>query len=1118
MSITLERAETGTGGLGPRQEPPERLDATTDANSTRATRDRRPGGRRSLVPLWTGRALQMVSATMALIALSNALLPEGVYWAASYFAVFGLSPEPFLFNAVLLFIAGAAAKRRLRGSLVFLVIFEIPTLLSPIPGLVSALFTGSDPLADGAGIDLLASALAGCLILLLISARREFSARGETASYLGALTTLVGGVALAVTVGGLLAQRFPTGQGSTADAWWRSLHAATGVYPSDWAVEGTAGGLQTWIEVVVSSTSALALLTALVLLLKNARARRVLTESEELRLRNLIEDTPSEDSLAYFATRRDKSIYFSENGRAAVSYRVVGRVALASGDPIGPEAEWDGVVAEWLHAVEGHGWLTAALAVTERGAQAYDRQGLRGMVLGDEAVIQVDGPRAAAVLRSPQVAAARRRLRRAGHTIQLRRQTAVSPEELTHLATLANTWRRSGEERGFSMALSRMADPVDDRSLIATVHDEDGHVTALLVFVPWNRDGLSLDLMRRSPDAVNGATEALVAEIIAEGEGLGVRRLSLNFAVFRDVFVRGARIGAGPILRIKRKALLIFARRWQLDSLRTANEKYDPNWRPRLVMWARGASLADVMIAVARAEGFAAMFPSGGSVVTTPRSDDFVQTFRTRQAEKRSGTLHADLRGSSSPRAQRAAALRQVGIDPYPASVPRTIRIADLRFDEPGDEPVSVTGRVVARRRHGGIVFLDLREEHSRVQVIATMDATLEYSQLVQSNLGDLLSVTGTPGRSRSGEASIHAQTWTLAAKSLRQPPNARTGLRDPEAQVRLRHVHLATDPDAARLLLARSHAVRALRDGLLDESYLEVETPILQRTHGGANARPFRTYINAYDRDLSLRIAPELALKRLIVAGFPQIFEIGRNFRNEGVDSTHNPEFTAMEAYRAYADYHDMRRLAEKLIKRMASAISGAPTLRDSAGVSFDVSHPWRVVSVCDALTEKIGAQVTIGMPLVGLLDLCKVYDVGVEGTETAGMLIERLYEELVEPETQLPTFYIDFPSDTSPLARPHRSVPGLSERWDLVAFGMELGTAYTELTDPLEQRRRLTAQSLRAANGDQEAMEIDEEFLEALEYGMPPTGGLGLGVDRIVMAATGASIRQTLAFPFVR
>jgi lysyl-tRNA synthetase class 2 len=325
-------------------------------------------------------------------------------------------------------------------------------------------------------------------------------------------------------------------------------------------------------------------------------------------------------------------------------------------------------------------------------------------------------------------------------------------------------------------------------------------------------------------------------------------------------------------------------------------------------------------------------------------------------------------------------------------------------------------------------------------------------------------------------------------------------------------------DPRRRRALLARSAVVAALRHELTGRGFVEVETPMLQAVHGGANARPFVTHINAYDLELYLRIAPELFLKRLGVAGFGRVFELNRNFRNEGADGTHNPEFTSLEVYAAHGDYVTMRALARTLILSAATAVNGDPVGRGPDGERIPLDGDWPVVTVHDAVAAAAGRPIDAATSVDDVRATCRTHHVEAPLDATAGVLVQRLYDALVEPATTTPTFYVDFPIEVSPLARRHRDDPRLAERWDLVAFGIELATAYSELTDPVDQRARLTAQSMEAAAGDPEAMELDEEFLAAMEVGLPPTGGLGLGVDRLLMLVTGTPIRGTLAFPFSR
>jgi lysyl-tRNA synthetase class 2 len=337
-----------------------------------------------------------------------------------------------------------------------------------------------------------------------------------------------------------------------------------------------------------------------------------------------------------------------------------------------------------------------------------------------------------------------------------------------------------------------------------------------------------------------------------------------------------------------------------------------------------------------------------------------------------------------------------------------------------------------------------------------------------------------------------------------------------------MRYVDLIVRPDARTTAYQRATVVRSVRDSLHARGFTEVETPVLQTIHGGANARPFETHINAYDLDLYLRIATELHLKRLVVGGMEKVFEVGRQFRNEGVDFKHNPEFTSLEVYETYGDYDTMRVLTQEIIQEAAIAIHGAPVARrraaDGTIVEHDLSGEWPVLTICEAVSRALGEEITADTPVQVLVRHAERIGLELDLDPSWGFVLEEIYGELCESQTTTPVFYKDFPKENAPLTRPHRRDPRLSEKWDLVIFGAEQGTAYSELVDPVDQRQRLVAQSLLAAAGDAEAMQVDEDFLEALEYGMPPTGGMGLGVDRLVMNLTGLSIRDTILFPLVK
>jgi lysyl-tRNA synthetase class 2 len=468
--------------------------------------------------------------------------------------------------------------------------------------------------------------------------------------------------------------------------------------------------------------------------------------------------------------------------------------------------------------------------------------------------------------------------------------------------------------------------------------------------------------------------------------------------------------------------------------------------------------------------------------------------------------------------------LRERGVDPYPVTVRRTTtlgelraRFPDLAADSTTGEIVAVAGRIVLKRDSGKLCFATLRDASADLQVMLSLDRVGQESLDAWKrdlDLGDHVWVEGEVISSRRGELSVLASDWAIVSKALRPLPEKWKGLADPEARVRQRYVDLVVNPDARQMVRARAAILKSLRETLDRRSFVEVETGVLQPTNGGAAARPFTTHLNALDLDMYLRIALELPLKRLVVGGIDRVYEIGRTFRNEGIDTTHNPEFTMLEAYEAYGDYDSMAELTRDLVLSAAAAV-GVTTV---PGTDIDLTQPWRSVTVHGAVSEAVGVDVTPDTDAETLIALADKHDVALRGGESAGEIVLELFEKLVEHTLLEPTFVKDYPADVRPLARPHRDDPRLAEAWDLIVNGVELAPAYSELVDPVEQRRRLTEQSLRAAGGDTEAMQLDEDFLRALEYGAPPMGGMGLGVDRLVMLLTGANIREAITFPLVR
>ena len=468
------------------------------------------------------------------------------------------------------------------------------------------------------------------------------------------------------------------------------------------------------------------------------------------------------------------------------------------------------------------------------------------------------------------------------------------------------------------------------------------------------------------------------------------------------------------------------------------------------------------------------------------------------------------------------------GVEPYPVGYPRTALAGDLRAEYgslPADTSTGViagvAGRVMLSRIGGKLCFATLRDGSGDIQVmisLARVGAEALESWKRDVDLGDHVGVTGEVITSRSGELSVLADSFAITAKSLRPLPEKHLGLTDPETRVRQRYLDLLVNPRARELARMRSRVVQSVRSALLSRDFLEVETPILTPLHGGANARPFITHYNAYDTEVYLRIALELYLKRLVVGGLEKVFEIGRNFRNEGADTTHNPEFTMLEAYETYSDYTGIGELTQSLVQGAAVAAFGSTVIRRADGTEYDIGGTWRSVTVHDGISLALGEPVTPDTPLPVLVKLCEKADVPLQPGWNRAQVILEMHERLVEKKTVEPTFYLDFPVEVSPLTRQHRSEPRLAEKWDLVAFGAELGTGYSELVDPVVQRARLHAQSLLAAGGDPEAMQLDEDFLLALEYAMPPAGGMGMGIDRLMMMLTGENIRETQLFPFVR
>ena len=469
------------------------------------------------------------------------------------------------------------------------------------------------------------------------------------------------------------------------------------------------------------------------------------------------------------------------------------------------------------------------------------------------------------------------------------------------------------------------------------------------------------------------------------------------------------------------------------------------------------------------------------------------------------------------------------GEEAYPVSVPVTTTIAAVRAEyghlEAGvetEDEVGVSGRVIFQRNTGKLAFVTLQDgAGERLQIMASQ-AVLGEERLADLkadvDLGDHVFFHGRVGASRRGELSVFADSWQMAAKAVRPLPVLHADLSE-ESRVRRRYVDLIVRQEARDAVRLRSEVMHALRESFRDRDFVEVETPMLQVIPSGAAARPFVTHMNAFDLDLFLRIAPELYLKRAAVGGLEKVFEINRNFRNEGADSTHSPEFAMLEAYEAYGDYDSIAALTRSLVQEAARAATGSEIVTLADGTEYDLSGDWTSITVYGSLSEALGEEIAPETSPERLREIARSLGLDLDHPKFGhGKLVEELFEHQVGDHLHAPTFVRDFPVETSPLVREHRSTPGVVEKWDLYVRGFELATGYSELVDPVIQRERFAQQAELAAQGDDEAMRLDEDFLEAMEYALPPTGGMGMGVDRLLMALTGLGIRETILFPLVK
>jgi lysyl-tRNA synthetase class 2 len=1077
---------------------------------------------------WTVGVIATLSLIASVSPFVRALIRVPREFVNDY--IFNFPDTSFAWAFVLVLLAAAlAARKRIAWWIL------VGYMVAAVGWNLGDLITGDETVIEDIG-EVIGLAFHIAAILFLLLARKEFWAKVRRGALVKAAATLVAGMTVGTLIGWGLLELFP-GSLAREDRPWYALNRVSAFAGAD--ASNFSGHPHVFVNALLGLFGALALMAAAIVLFRSQRADNALTGEDESAIRGLLELYGKNDSLGYFATRRDKAVVFAPTGRAAITYRVEVGVCLASGDPVGDPKAWPQAIQAWLSLCEEYGWAPGVMGASSTAAEAFREAGLNALQLGDEAILYPDNFR----LSGPDMRAVRQavtRARRAGATVRIRRHRDLSGDEMAEVIERADAWRDTEDERGFSMALGRLGDAADGDCLLVEAVQNDVAV-AMLSLVPWGTNGVSLDLMRRSPQSPNGTIELMVSEMCMQAEGIGVTRISLNFAMFRSAFEQGAQLGAGPVARLWRALLVFFSRWWQLETLYRSNMKYQPEWVPRYACYEDARLVPRVGVASVIAEGFLVLpfsrrheQPHTGHHIAVPQSlvergglhhdgsAPDVEQLQTDLREEEQSRLPEQVR----VRLAKLKSLQDSGVDAYPVGQPPSHTVAEALEEEVADGGViTVAGRVLRIRDYGGVLFAQLRDWSAEVQLlldnsILEEGSTADFTHAI--DLGDLIQVSGTMGYSKKGTRSLMVHSWRLTGKCLRPLPDKWKGLTDQEARVRARYIDLAINTEARDLIRARSGVLHAIRETLVGKGFLEVETPILQQIHGGANARPFLTHINAYDLGLYLRIAPELYLKRLCVGGVERVFELGRAFRNEGVDFSHNPEFTLLEAYQAHADYNVWIDGCRELIQNAAQAANGELVFlrpRDDGTLEpVDISGTWTVKTVHGAVSEALGEQIGPDTDLQTLRRLCDAAKIPYLTHWDVGAVVLELYEHLVEDRTEEPTFYKDFPMSVSPLTRPHRSIPGVAERWDLVAWGVELGTAYSELTDPVEQRRRLQDQSLLAAGGDPEAMELDEDFLQAMEYAMPPTGGLGMGVDRVVMLITGRSIRETLPFPLAK
>lgn len=844
---------------------------------------------------------------------------------------------------------------------------------------------------------------------------------------------------------------------------------------------------------------------------------RVLTAEDELRIRQLLAQHGEQDSLGYFATRRDKMVIFAPDTKAAITYRILGGISLASADPIGSEASWPAAIHEWLKEARENGLIPAVLAAGERGVRYYQQHGLKALELGDEAVIDVQEFSAPSRQRTPLLKAARR-LQLAGYKAQVRRQKDIPTTELYSLTLRAAQWREKHKERGgFSMALSRLGEPADDRCVLVEAFDPAGMLQGLLSLVPWGRHGLSLDFMCANRSGQSGLSEFMIHELVAASPRLDVSRISLNFVMFRSVFEQASRVGAGAFILGYRACLRLLSRTVQLESLYRFTVKSDPRWHPRFSCFPHVHQVPRITWMSLTAEGYLLYWRQ----IPLPHSEGDTASFvdTVQEISKQPPSIKKRISGRKVHRADRSRREKlnkygEGGNEPYMMSFVTDSELAAVRkqfcelpSNTRSGQSCRVAGRVVAKREMGKVCFLVLSDFNGNIQAIldAQVLGRCHLREIVrQIDLGDMLGVKGEILKSQRGELSVLVCEWVLTAKCLHPFPLERARESGESRLERPSYLELITCKESREMVLLEYRVRSALQKCLIQRNFQEVETPIgLVHRFRQENTHRFLSS-NITSPYIYMQNASGLYLKSLCVAGMGRIFEFSRGVCSKA-EQTPDQEVTSLELYQVYTDYLGAIDLARELIQQATRTALGREIVEGhkcESVVKIDISGQWNVIPVHAAVAAALHSPITIETEHDELVRACTCAGVAIPTDASSEQLVMCAFEQLVVTTTVQPTFYIDYPLSSSPFTRQTRHDSRLAERWGLFAFGVEIATGSSELTDPIERQRRSTLQLFDAATAvDSNAVELEEELLLALEYGMPPTASLKMRLDRVLV-----------------